>query len=145
MADRATIYDVATRAGVAPSTVSRAFSRPGRVNAETARHIFEVAEELGYRSAMLDGGQRRTRTKAVSLVVSDVTNPFYAQVIRGAHEAAMEAGYALLLTHASEEGLVEGFVLASSRMPDASIRMIAKTTTAHPVEPADARRCFRPD
>lgn len=138
MAKKATIYDVAHRAGVATSTVSRAFSRPGRVNAETAQRIFHAAHELGYRSSMLEGGQRRTHTKALSLVVSDVTNPFYAPVIRGAHEAVMAEGYALLLTHASEEGhvereiiersldLVEGVVLASSRMPDASIRMIAK-------------------
>ena len=45
-----TIYDVAKAAGVAPSTVSRAFSRPGRVNAETAARIRQVAEDLGYRA-----------------------------------------------------------------------------------------------
>ena len=46
----ATIYDVARVAGVSPSTVSRAFSRPGRVSAQTAERIRQVAEELGYRS-----------------------------------------------------------------------------------------------
>ena len=45
-----TIYDVARAAGVAPSTVSRAFSRPDRVNAETAERIRDVAAELGYRT-----------------------------------------------------------------------------------------------
>ncbi|MGH8828181.1 MAG: LacI family DNA-binding transcriptional regulator, partial [Jiangellaceae bacterium] len=46
-----TIYDVARAAGVAPSTVSRAFARPGRVSFETAQRIRAVAAELGYRSA----------------------------------------------------------------------------------------------
>jgi len=45
--DRPTIYDVAAACGVAPSTVSRAFSRPGRVNAETAERIRRVAAEIG--------------------------------------------------------------------------------------------------
>ena len=45
-----TIYDVAREAGVAPSTVSRAFSRPGRVNAETAERVRAVAAQLGYRT-----------------------------------------------------------------------------------------------
>src|SRR6185369_1421323 len=49
MADRApTIYDVARAAGVAASTVSRAFSRPGRVHAETAERIRRIAQDLGY-------------------------------------------------------------------------------------------------
>jgi LacI family repressor for deo operon, udp, cdd, tsx, nupC, and nupG len=48
---RPTIYDVAAACGVAPSTVSRAFARPGRVNAETAERIRQVAAEMGYRSS----------------------------------------------------------------------------------------------
>ena len=50
-----TIYDVAAAAGVAPSTVSRAFSRPGRVNAETAERIRRIAGTLGYRVHPLTG------------------------------------------------------------------------------------------
>ena len=44
-----TIYAVARVAGVAPSTVSRALSKPGRVSYQTAEHVRRVAEELGYR------------------------------------------------------------------------------------------------
>ena len=51
MGDRPTIYDVAREAGVAASTVSRAYARPGRVNAETARAIFAAAERIGYRAS----------------------------------------------------------------------------------------------
>jgi DNA-binding LacI/PurR family transcriptional regulator len=135
--DRPTIYDVAREAGVAASTVSRAYARPGRVNAETARTIFAAAERIGYRSSRITGSLGK-QTGAVALMVSDITNPFYGEIIKGAAEAVRQAGYALLLSDTSETGpverevvertldLVEGVVLASSRMSDSAIRMIAK-------------------
>jgi DNA-binding LacI/PurR family transcriptional regulator len=134
---RPTIYDVAREAGVAASTVSRAYARPGRVNAETARTIFAAAERIGYRATRITGSPGR-QTGAVALMVSDITNPFYGEIIKGAEEAVRQAGYALLLLDTSETGvverdvvertldLVEGVVLASSRMSDSAIRMIAK-------------------
>ena len=137
MGDRPTIYDVAREAGVAASTVSRAYARPGRVNSETARAIFAAAERIGYRATRITGSLGR-QTGAVGLMVSDITNPFYGAIIKGAEEAARLAGYALLLSDTSESGeierdvvertldLVEGVVLASPRMSDSAIRMIAK-------------------
>ena len=134
---RPTIYDVARAAGVAASTVSRAFARPGRVKAETATRIFEVAELLGYRSTALPG-LVSTRTATLALVVTDITNPFYADIIHGAHEAAHALGYTVLLSHTQEDAqrerewterelsAVEGVLLASSRMSDSAIRMMAK-------------------
>lgn len=133
-----TIYDVARAAGVAPSTVSRAFSRPGRVNAETAERIRAVAEELGYRANPLARALPTGRTALLALVISDVTNPFFFDIIRGAEEAASKAGYTLLVADAHESAtaeretlermitLVEGVVLATSRMSDSAIRVIAK-------------------
>ncbi len=140
MERRPTIYDVAEEAGVAASTVSRAYSRPGRVNAATAQRIFQAAARLGYRSGRPDGQQPGDRgvQEAIGLVVSDVTNPFYGEIIKGAYEAAREAGYQLVLLHTKESPEVErqtierelervdGMVLASSRMTDSALRMIVK-------------------
>ena len=137
---RSTIYDVAREAGVAASTVSRAYSRPGRVNAETAQRIFQAAERLGYRSGRLDGHQPRDRVaqRAIGLVIADVTNPFYGEIVKGAYEAAREGGHQLVLLHTKESPEVEretierelkrvdGIVIASSRMNDSALRMIAK-------------------
>jgi DNA-binding LacI/PurR family transcriptional regulator len=134
---RPTIYDVARAAGVATSTVSRTFARPGRVNADTAAKIIAAARELGYRSSSLPG-RTRSRTGNIALVVTDITNPFYAEIIRGTHTAAAELGYTMLLSHTQEDAQferawierelasVEGIVLASSRMSDSAIRMLAK-------------------
>lgn len=133
-----TIYDVAKAAGVAPSTVSRAFSRPGRVNAETAARIRQVAEDLGYRANPLARALPTGKTSLLALVVSDVTNPFYFEIIRGAEIAASEADYTLLVADVHESAtaerkaleralpLVEGIVLGTSRMSDSTIRVMAK-------------------
>src|SRR3954453_19969942 len=133
-----TIYDVARAAGVAPSTVSRAFSRPGRVNAAPAERVRQVAEELGYRANPLARAPSTARSHMLALVVSDVTNPFSSEIIRGAQTEAARAGYTLVLADAQESDRVEraaleralpsvdGVVLGGSRMSDSSIRMIAK-------------------
>lgn len=133
-----TIYDVAAACGVAPSTVSRAFSRPGRVNAETAARIRQVAEEMGYRANPLARALPTGRTSLLALVVSDVTNPFFFQIIRGAELAADEADHTLLVADVLESAtterkalervipLVEGVVLGTSRMSDQTIRLLAQ-------------------
>ncbi|NKQ52679.1 LacI family transcriptional regulator [Amycolatopsis sp. K13G38] len=133
-----TIYDVAKAAGVAPSTVSRAFSRPGRVSAATAARVHAVAAELGYRVNPIARALQNGRTATVALVVSDVTNPVYFGIIRGVEAAAADAGYTMLLADAQESeelertaleralSTVEGVVLAGSRMSDRAIRAVAE-------------------
>ncbi|MET0415471.1 MAG: LacI family DNA-binding transcriptional regulator [Actinoplanes sp.] len=133
-----TIDDVAKAAGVAPSTVSRAFSRPGRVSFETSERIRRVAAELGYRTAPLIRTSPAAPSSMIALAISDITNPFYNEIIRGAQVAASEAGYTILLADTQESAakerialeraasMVEGIVLATTRMSDSGIRMTAK-------------------
>jgi len=135
---RATIDDGARAAGVAPSTVSRAFSRPGRVSFQTSERIHRIAAELGYRTDSLARALPIGPTSMIALAISDITNPFYNEIIRGAQVAASEAGYTILLADTQESGAherkvleraastVEGIVLASTRMSDSAIRMTAK-------------------
>ena len=135
---RPTIYDVAAACGVAPSTVSRAFSRPGRVNADTAERIRQVATEMGYRTNPLVRALPAGRTSLLAVIVADLTNPFFFEILRGAEETAKKAGYTLLVADVQESveaerqvldrilPLVEGVVLATSRMSDSSIRVAAK-------------------
>jgi LacI family transcriptional regulator len=133
-----TIYDIAKAAGVAPSTVSRAFSRPGRLNAATVERVRAVARELGYRSAALVPQETRTRTRMIALIVPDITNPFYFEIIRGAETAASESGYTLVLADTQESQrleqealsrampVVDGLLLTTTRMSDSSIVTAAK-------------------
>lgn len=135
---RVTIYDVALEADVSPSTVSRAFSRPSRVNSETAERIRQVAERLGYRTNPLARALTTSRTQMIALVIADITNPVYAEIVRGAQEVAADGEYTTVLIDAQESdrleraavertmSTVDGIVLASSRMSDSAIRMVAK-------------------
>ena len=134
----ATIYDIAREAGVSPSTVSRAFARPGRVSPETSRRIHEAAEKLEYRIGEIYRPPARTRTRMLGLLLSDVTNPFYFGIIRGAERATAAAGYSLVVIDAEESALVEkaaldrvipaldGLLVASSRVSDNELRAVAK-------------------
>lgn len=130
-----TIYDVAAAAGVSPSTVSRAFSRPGRVGAETAARIHRVAAELGYRANAITGASGRT--SAVAMVVPDVTNPVYSRLIRGFEAAASTAGYTVVLADTRWSMVqertvldrilpaVDGLVVTGSRLSDRGMRAAA--------------------
>lgn len=136
--ERATIYDVAAAAGVATSTVSRVFSHPDRVAYATAEKVRRIANELGYRSraAVRTGDERRTGL--IGLVVADITNPFFTELIRGSEEAADARGSSVVVLNANESrrrgaagvkrmmGRVDGFILASSRLDDGDIRKVAK-------------------
>jgi len=133
-----TIYDVAKAAGVAASTVSRAFARPGRVNAQTAQRVRQAAQQLGYRANPLARATSTGRTSMIAVIISDITNPFYFGIIRGAQAAAADVGYTMLLADAQESDVLErealdralptvdGIVLASSRMSDSAIHVTAK-------------------
>ena len=109
---RVTIYDVAREVGVSPSTVSRAFSRPGRVSSETARRVHEVAERLGYRVDQPHRLPGPARSRVIALAVSDITNPFYFGIIRGAEKAAHDNDFTLMVADARESADEEGRMLA---------------------------------
>jgi DNA-binding LacI/PurR family transcriptional regulator len=93
-----TTHDVARKAGVSQATVSLVLSgNPrARVAAATRERVLEAAEELGYRPNMLARGLVRGRSYAIGVVVPDLTNPFFLDVVTGAQRVAAEAGYAIL-------------------------------------------------
>lgn len=135
---RPTIYDVAELAGVAASTVSRTFARPGRVGPETAAKVRAAADELGYRSHAITQGPVNRRSNLIAMLITDIANPFYPMLIRGAQVAASAEDYEILLVDSRESGqrerqslervlpVVDGVIVGSSRMPDAGLRAIAK-------------------
>lgn len=132
------IVDVARAAGVSPSTVSRAFSRPGHVSEATAQQIFDTANRLGYRSGTitpLTAGKPKHRL--ILLAVSDISNPAFAQLIRNTQHECMRQNSGLLIADTEETKMnerdslhdlnnVDGVLLASSRLSDTMIRKFAR-------------------
>ncbi|GAB3807185.1 LacI family DNA-binding transcriptional regulator [Humibacter antri] len=134
-----TIYDIAQLAGVNPSTVSRALSKPGRLNEKTEKRIQDAARELGYRVNPMARALPTGRTQTLGLILADITNPVFFDVVRGAERAAASAGYTLLLAESQESGereaaatervapSVDGIVLGATRLGDEQIRALAET------------------
>jgi LacI family transcriptional regulator len=93
-----TTHDVARRAGVSQATVSLVLSGnpKARVAAATRERVMQAADELGYRPNILARGLVSGRSYAIGVVVPDLTNPFFLDVVTGAQRVAAEAGYAIL-------------------------------------------------
>ncbi|MCT1776332.1 LacI family DNA-binding transcriptional regulator [Brachybacterium sp. p3-SID957] len=125
---RPTLRLVADRAGVSPSTVSRAFTRPELLAPETVERVRAAASELGYVADVYARGLRSGRRGAIGLVVPDIANAFFPPLIRAAQAAAAAHGLTTVIADsdedpANEPGLVEqlgaqtdGVILVSSRM-----------------------------
>ena len=96
---------MARRAGVSQSTVSLVLSgkSAGRISARTEKAVRRAAEELGYRPNVAARALRTGATRTVGMVVTDVTNPFFAFVLRGAQAAAWRAGYAVALVDVAND------------------------------------------
>lgn len=102
---KASLTDVARRAGVDTSTASRALAGDlqHRMRDDTRARVVEAARELGYRPNLMARALRTARSHSLGIVVPQLDNPVFAQIIMGAEAAARERGYALLIVHVGEK------------------------------------------
>ncbi|MEW1808160.1 LacI family DNA-binding transcriptional regulator [Pseudarthrobacter sp. NPDC080039] len=132
-----TIRDVAALCGVAASTVSRALSQPDRVHWATRERVEAAAAELGYVPNYAARGMTSGRTGTVALLVPDISNGFFLDLIRGTQRQLRAAGYTQLLVDTEEDTDLEtnyldrlrssadGFILAASRLNDDQLARLA--------------------
>ncbi len=97
-----TIRDVASRAGVAPITVSRVINDSDYVSQATRERVETAIEELGYIPNMLGPSLRFKQTMTLALVLTDITNPFWTTVARGVEDVAQASGYSIILCNTDE-------------------------------------------
>ncbi|BCW82633.1 MULTISPECIES: LacI family DNA-binding transcriptional regulator [Paenarthrobacter] len=134
----ATIYDIAKLAGVNPSTVSRALSKPGRVSVHTRKLVEEAAAELNYQANPFAKALPTGRTSTIGLIVTDIANPTFFGTIRGTEFTAADHDYSVILAESAESARkersaaqrmlasVDGLILASPRMDDDHIRQLSE-------------------
>ncbi|MBN1640595.1 MAG: LacI family DNA-binding transcriptional regulator [Anaerolineae bacterium] len=146
-----TIRDVAKHAGVSKSTVSRVLSARDRPVSDGAkRRVLAAVEALGYEPNPLARGLRRGETRTLGLVVRSTANPFFAEVARGAEDAALAQGYSLLICNTDGDPArersyidvllrkqIDGIFFLTARTRDDQMRSIlrqgiAVVTTARP-------------
>jgi LacI family transcriptional regulator len=124
-----TIRDVASRAGVSTATVSRVLSGAARGRPATARRVLAAARDLEYRPSGIARSLKRHRTHTLGLIITDIQNPFYPELVRAVEDAARAVDHSVLLVNGAEdpererraleelaERWVDGIIIAASQM-----------------------------
>ena len=93
----ASISDIAQKANVSATTVSRALNNHGYVNEETKNEIIRIADELGYRPKQYKKRNGFSSSKLIGVVVPDIKNAYFGEIIRGIEEVTFQKGYDLLI------------------------------------------------
>ncbi|MCV2394488.1 LacI family transcriptional regulator [Actinotalea sp. M2MS4P-6] len=106
-----TVRDVAARAGVALSTVSNVLNRPQVVAPETLARVTAAINELGYVRNDAARALRLGQSRAVGMIVSEATSPFFADVMQGASAVLAGGGYSTLLGNATQDVDVESSLI----------------------------------
>jgi LacI family transcriptional regulator len=107
---RPTIQDLARAAATSPSTASRALSGNGYVAADVRARVLEAAERIGYVPDINARTLRNRRSRAVGVLISDLRNPFYANLAAVIEQQLRSAGYHVIVVnndgeqHAEVEG-----------------------------------------
>ena len=122
-----TIRDVALAAGVSTATVSNVLNNTGKVGAKTQRHVLSTVKRLGYvpdvHARRLASNNRRT----LGIIVSDIENPFFPEVIKSFEMRARELGYDAILSDTNYDP--QRTQEAADRMMEHKVRGVAIMTS----------------
>ncbi|WP_129660536.1 LacI family DNA-binding transcriptional regulator [Rothia uropygialis] len=110
---RTTARDIATVVGVAPSTVSRALTRPDLVSPARREQIQQIAREMGYVPNPVARGLPAGRTEAIGVIVPDLENPLFATLLRAIQRRARAQGLATVIADSEEDSYLEKELLTS--------------------------------
>lgn len=115
-----TIKDIAKRAGVSHTTVSRALLGSDLISSQTTERIQRIASDMGYRPSAAARSLKTNRSEVLGVIVSNIDDPYFSEVLQGVETTAQESGYSL-------------FIAASQRNPERE-RAIVEAMVEHRVE-----------
>ncbi|WP_017726469.1 LacI family DNA-binding transcriptional regulator [Halalkalibacterium ligniniphilum] len=138
-----TIKDVAKRANVSVATVSRVLSKSSNVSKAKKEQVLKAIEELNYQPNALGRYLRTSQTMTILVVIPNITNPFFSNVLRGIQTYANQEGYRVLLMDVEHSGFqeqnyvdmleqkqVDGLIMLTSRINPEVLHTISEK---HPV------------
>src|SRR5258708_7289012 len=121
---RVTIVDIAREANVSPKTVSRVIRGDDYVSRETLERVQKAIKELGYRPNRAARSLVSNQSSVIGIIIPDILNPFFPEVVRGIEDTALEQDYNILLFstdarvdreraayHFMEENQVDGIIV----------------------------------
>ena len=125
----ATIREVAALAGVSTATVSRTLRNSANVDPATRARVEEAAVAVRYRPSGVARSLKMRRTRTIGLIVTDIENPYFPQIVRAIEDAARDRGHSVLLADGRRdperelesldvlaEREVDGLIIASSTL-----------------------------
>jgi len=130
---QSTVYDVAAEAGVSTQTVSRVLNNYSKVSKDTRERVLAAIEKLHYEPNSLAQGLVTRRTKTIGVVVYDISNPFYGQLVRGVSDTAYAGGYEVIIgnSDADPKKDISYLRVFSRRRVDGILATIADPSTSH--------------
>lgn len=106
-----TILDVAAHAGVSSATVSRVLAGAEYVSEVTRTRVQHSIEELNFQPSSIAQALRRQHSAVIGLIVTDIQNPYYPELVRGIEDSAQRLGYSILLCNSDEDPMREATYL----------------------------------
>nr|MBA2255005.1 LacI family DNA-binding transcriptional regulator [Chloroflexota bacterium] len=137
----ATIGDVAAEAGVSTATVSRVLSGADPTRPATRDRVLAAVRALDYRPSGVARSLKLRTTRTIGLLITDILNPYYPEIVRGVEDAAREIGFSVLLCNGAEdpareaaylellaERRVDGILIAASRLTERHARWLLRSS-----------------
>lgn len=135
--DKQTIYHIAEKVGVSPSTVSRALSGRGYCSSKTKNRVLAAAKELNYAPDNSARMLKMRQTKKIIFAVPDICNPFYFDMINGINQVIERYGYLMILIYTKhslreelhairnlKEKVADGMIMVSFDFREENIKAI---------------------
>ncbi len=121
-----TIKDIAEKAGVSIMTVSRVINNSGYVSMKTRIKVESVLKEMNYQPNLLARSLINRKSHFISIIVPDISNPFYAELTRGVEDITIQEGYDLIISsaHMNKDMELRQIETARSRMADGLILVL---------------------
>lgn len=140
LSGKPTIKDVAAQAGVSEATVSRALNHSDQVKPATQHKIQQIAQQLGYHPNGLARSIRVQHTHTLGMIIPDILNAFFTQIVRAVEDAADATGYDVFIVNTDEhldreskalnlmlEKQVDGVIIASAGGPTNYVEWLGGT------------------
>lgn len=132
-----TIKDVAREAGVSTATVSATVNQTAFVSPALRARVEKAIDKLGYVPTRAARVLRKGRSELIAISVADLSNPFYAEIVRAGEAAASAAGYALVVFNSDERHDIEHRILQRVRALGCDGMLLIPTGKTSDYAPAD--------
>lgn len=129
-----TIKDVALKAGVSQATVGRVIGGYGSVSPKTKNKVLKTIESMNYVPNAIAQSMKRKNTNTIGIIVGNIANPFFSEIVNSVEKVLSEAGYSLLISSTGEDAeqevkalktlhskQVDGLLIATTQKSDAKM------------------------